>query len=157
MKIFRLAYFVSVFLVQGAGSAQPTDTIRVRKAPGLIFFFQKSAAGDTVTKQKTDLFYLLVPGGLKADLSIQVENGRLQPTANDSLVRLEFMPGLNYEGLYVLAEEEAGITPKSKKQVRVLNSLINGTTASAQERRIKIRVINKREGKLVLENVFYYR
>ncbi len=145
-----------IFLLPVLLTAQSIDTIHFRKSPGIIYFFQKTAASDTVIKNKSDLFYLLVPDSLKPLLSIQVENGRLQPTANDSMVRLEPMRGLNYEGLYS-AKEETGVAAKPKKQIQVLNSLINGSNGLGQENRIKIRFLNRKEEKVILENVFHYK
>jgi hypothetical protein len=87
---------------------------------------------------------------------IQVENGRLQKTQNDSLYQLVHMKGINYESVYekvliVLDEME------SKPRVRYeLKSRINGVPDQPGN---VIRVTFKRESLAtpLLENIFYFK
>jgi hypothetical protein len=153
LKKFIKAYFFSFFLLISY-SAWAQETIRFGKDHSLVYFFQKGQSGDTLIKHKNDLFYLLVPDSLKPHIFIFVENGRLLTTGNDSLVRFDFLKGLNYESSYFPEELETGKPGRPAQKKWVLKSVINGT---APGNKIVIRVLNRREDKVLMENVFYYQ
>lgn len=145
------------FITHGVLTAQPVPSIHLKKDLSRIYFFQKGSKSDTIQKNKNDLFYLLVPDSLKDRISVIVENGRLQPAANDSLVTLELLKGLSYESLYSAAPEHQVSPLSSQQQRRYLRSFINGTSAAEPGNTIRIRIWNVKEEKTVLENVFYYK
>lgn len=142
----------------GALSAQPVEKIHFAKDESLIYFFQKGPAGDTILKNKSDLFYLLVPDVLKPDISILVDNGRILATGNDSLVRVEFIKGLRYESMYTLREEDQPTAKKKAPKVkRILSTFINGTAPEGRENIMVISIVNRKEEQTVFGNVFYYK
>jgi hypothetical protein len=148
---------IFVLLISFRVKAQPVETIRFAKDPALVYFFQKGRSGDTITKSKSDLFYLLVPDSLKQDIFIFVKNGRLLTTGNDSLVRFSFLKGLSYESGYFPEEAETGKPGPRTNKKWVLKSAINGTPPAGSGHKIVIRVWNRSEDKVLMENVFYYK
>ncbi|MCE3226889.1 MAG: hypothetical protein K0S32_1440 [Bacteroidetes bacterium] len=138
-------------------NAQPLKKIKVKKnQTKVVYFYQKGLKSDTIVKSKNDLFYLLLSDTLKDHIIIQIENGQLQKTANDSLFRLVYIRGINYESSYtktliVLDEMEAH--PKKRYDFK---TAVNGTSsAPANEIHIQFKVKNM--VKPLLENVFYYK
>ena len=119
-----------------------------------IYFFPKGANTDSVVKNSNDLFYLVVPDSLKKHIVVYVENGKLVKTTNDSLVKLNYTQGLKYESQFVISE--VAEAPKKLKKEFELISLINGAS-SYEKNKILIQIINKKEEKVVIENIFFYR
>ncbi len=149
--------FVFYFLfVAGMLSAQNPQKIKFQKNSGVIYFFIKGNGNDSVVSKTNDLFYFIVPDSLKKGTVLFVENGQLLKTANDSLVRLNYMPGLKYESQFVINETPQPGDPKKLKKDFNLISLINGAS-SYQKNKILIQVVNKKEDKVLIENVFYYK
>ena len=157
MKAGLKTLFLS--LICTALGAQSVQKIRFGKDASLIYFFQKGAASDTILKNKNDIFYLLVPDSLKPHMSILVDNGRIQATGNDSLVRIEFIKGLRYESVYALSEEEQSAGKKKKQPAaRTLSTFINGTVPEGGRKNIMvISIVDRKEEKTVLGNVFYFK
>jgi len=150
---FIFYFFFSCFL--GTLHSQTPGKIKFQKNSNLIYFFPKNSNTDSVVKSKTDIFYLVVPDSLKKFVTVYVENGKLLKTTSDSLVKLNYMPGLKYESQYVINEmPDSGA--KGFKKVFDLISLIDGPS-SYQKSRILVKIINKKEEKVVIENVFLYR
>jgi len=148
-----LFYFSFLFLFTIA-SAQNPEKIKFQKNSTLIYFFPKGANKDSIVKNSNDLFYLVVPDSLKKHIVVYVENGKLIKTTNDSLVKLNYMQGLKYESQFVISE--VAESPKKIKKEFELISLINGAS-SYEKNKILIQIINKKEEKVVIENVFFYR
>ena len=145
-------FIVSAFSVKSY--SQPLQTIRFKKSNQLIYFFQKGIKSDTIVRAQSDVFYLIVPDSLKPYIFIIVDNAQLLPTQNDSLVRINYLPGFNYESLFIKPDnttKKPGVKPPHQ-----LQTLVNGTSALAKNQ-IRIKIINKQEDEQVLENVFYYR
>lgn len=153
----RIYLPVLLFLNSVCITAQTVEKIRFGKNPSLIYFFQKGSPADTIVKNKTDLFYLLVPDSLKPHISIFIENGRLLTTSNDSLVKFDFLKGLNYESTWSLAESVNQPPRPSKTRRYVLKSAINGAAPAGWGNKIVIRVLNRLDEKILIENVFYYK
>lgn len=124
--------------------AQGPEKIRFKKDLQYIYFFQKAAQSDTIIKNKTDVFYLLVPDSLKAHLIIASENACISKLTNDSLVLCKYLPGLRYEQYYLLSDEE---------QVWKYRSGINGAAVVPREK-ILIQFLDKRTNKVIFENSF---
>jgi hypothetical protein len=148
-----LFYFSFLFVFTNA-SAQNPEKIKFQKNSTLIYFFPKGANKDSIVKNSNDLFYLVVPDSLKKHILVYVENGKLIKTTNDSLVKLNYMQGLKYESQFVISE--VAEAPKKIKKEFELISLINGAS-SYEKNKILIQIINKKEEKVVIENVFFYR
>jgi hypothetical protein len=134
--------------------AQTPEKIKFQKNSTLIYFFPKGAKTDSVVKNSNDLFYLVVPDSMKKHIVVYVENGKLIKTTNDSLVKLNYMQGLKYESQFVI--NEVTEAPKKIKKEYELISLINGAS-SYEKNKILIQIINKKEEKVVIENVFFYK
>ena len=150
-----LFYFITLFCF-GNLNSQTLQKIKFQKNPNLIYFFSKNATLDSVIKDKGESFYLIVPDSLKKDISVFVENGQLIKTKNDSLVKLNYMSGLKYETQYIISEEPANTV--SEKPVKHFNmiSLINGTSVYPKNK-IRVQITNKKEEKVIIENVFFYK
>ncbi len=148
-----LFYFSFLFVFTNA-SAQNPEKIKFQKNSTLIYFFPKGENKDSIVKNSNDLFYLVVPDSLKKHIVVYVENGKLIKTTNDSLVKLNYMQGLKYESQFVISE--VAEAPKKIKKEFELISLINGAS-SYEKNKILIQIINKKEEKVVIENVFFYR
>jgi hypothetical protein len=143
-----------VFIISDDVSAQSPEKIKYQKNSSLIYFFPKGINKDSIVKNSNDLFYLVVPDSLKKHIVVYVENGKLVKTTNDSLVKLNYMQGLKYESQFVI-NEVAEASKKIKKEFELI-SLINGAS-SYEKNKILIQIINKKEEKVVIENIFFYR
>ncbi len=154
MRKFFLYFFLVLSTFSSKFYSQTIHTIRFKKSHQLIYFFQKGIKSDTIVKAQSDVFYLIVPDSLKPYISILVDNAQLLPTQNDSLVRINYLPGFNYESLFVRANNTTK-KPDGKPPPQ-LQTLVNGTSALAKNQ-IRIKIVNKQEDEQVLENVFYYR
>jgi hypothetical protein len=121
-------------------------SIKVKKQ---LQFYQLGKICDTVSAGKGDLFYLSVPDSLKKQVSVLIENGKLDLVKNDSLVKLSYLPGLRYEGLFVSKDSN----PESPF---VFKSLINGISTT-EKKKILIRIVNKKKDKALLEKEYYFR
>lgn len=152
----KFVFCFITFFVFGNINSQTTQKIKFQKNSTLIYFFPKSAKSDSIIEKSNDLFYLVVPDSLKKCVVIFVENGQLLRTANDSLVRLNYMQGLKYESQFVINEIPDAPGSKTLKKEFSLISLINGTS-SHKKNKILIQVVNKKEDKVLMENVFYYK
>lgn len=126
--------------------SQKHPKIRAKRESGLIFF-QKGAKSDTLVKNKSDLFYVYVPDSLRKNYSILTENGQLQPAQADSVFKFTYLYGLKYESLFIKV---------AYNYQTALRTLINGTSA-IESNKIRIQVFDKKEEKVILENVFFYR
>ncbi|MDP1802975.1 MAG: hypothetical protein Q8L81_16555 [Bacteroidota bacterium] len=150
--------FIFYFLIiynSGMIYSQTPEKIKFQKNSNLIYFFSKNSNTDSVVKSKSDVFYLVVPDSLKRFVTVYVENGKLLKTTSDSLVKINYMPGLKYESQYVINEiPDTGA--KGFKKVFDLISLIDGPS-SYQKNRILVKIINKKDEKVVIENIFIYR
>lgn len=151
----KYIFYFFIFFVSGSIISQTPGKIKFQKNSNLIYFFSKNSTTDSVVKSKSDVFYLVIPDSLKRFVTVYVENGKLLKTTNDSLVKLNYMPGLKYESQYVINEIPDSGT-KGFKKVFDLISLIDGPS-SYQKNRILVKIINKKEEKVVIENVFLYR
>jgi hypothetical protein len=154
MVTMKYLIYFSILFVFTNTTAQHPEKIKFQKNSSLIYFFSKDANKDSIVKNSNDLFYLVVPDSLKKHIVVYVENGKLVKTTNDSLVKLNYMQGLKYESQFVI-NEVAEASKKIKKEFELI-SLINGAS-SYEKNKILIQIINKKEEKVVIENVFFYR
>ena len=147
-------YFI-IFLITGTLNSQTAQKLKFQKNTSLIYFFPKSITADSVIKSTNNLFYFVVPDSLKKHITIYVENAKLLKTGNDSIVKLNYMPGLKYESLFIIKELPPAAGSKNFTKVFDLISLINGPS-SYQKNKMLIQIINKKEEKVLVENVFIY-
>jgi opacity protein-like surface antigen len=147
--LFCIALFISL-----GNSAQVANPIKVKKSKNTYLFYQAGHKTDTVTNSKGNQFYLAISDSLKPFMNLQIENGRFVKTGNDSVYKLEYVFGVNYECSYSKyekqksgREEEAGYSFKS---------LINGASTRPKNEifirfKIEVRPNSQWEGK------YYYR
>jgi len=156
VKIFKLFLLVLTLLSGNKARSQPVEKIKFQKNQELIYFFKTGATSDTLFKNKSHFFYLMVPDSLRPRFSLLVENGRLMPASSDSLLKFEYLPGLKYETFYVKTApvQNAG-SPGESSASYELNTMINGSTDKPKNM-IVIRISDKKEEKALLENIFYY-
>ena len=136
LLVFAWPYFFS----QTTAPRHPSLHFRKEKQ---FYFFQAGIASDTIRRGQGDMFYLQVPDSLKDMISIAVENGRLLATANDSLVRLHFLPGVSYESRFHLSEKGWE-----------LKSQINGAAQLPRDM-ILITVSHRMRGRLITNRYVY--
>lgn len=151
----KYIFYFFIFFVSGSTISQTPGKIKFQKNSNLIYFFSKNSTTDSVVKGNTDVFYLVIPDSLKRFVSVCVENGKLLKTTNDSLVKLNYMPGLKYESLFVIKESEDPVDKKLKKEFEFI-SLINGSSSYTKNKML-IQIVNKKEEKVVIENTYIYK
>ena len=132
--------------------AQNPEKIKFRKE-GQLYFFKKGSA-DTIIKNSSDVFYLVVPDSLKPWISIRIDNARLTETRNDSLVKVQYTPGMKYEALYTAQEISSDANPGAGK-LR-FRCMVNGASQVPGEK-IKIELRDLKEDGPLLINEFFYR
>ena len=121
---------------------QETKPIRLKKEHALAFF-QAGEPRDTISRAAGSHFYLLVPDSMREHLAILVDNGRLVATGNDSLVRLEHLPGIAYESRIQRTDRRRGD----------LKALINGAS-DVPRATVRIRLVYR--SRLLLENRYLF-
>jgi hypothetical protein len=152
MRILTLFLFISFFT-----KAQSPDKIKVKKEDE-FYFFQTANKNDTISSNKNDLFYLKITGETRCQTRIEVVNGRLYKTANDSIFQLKRNPNLQYEHYF---SDSVFIAKHPKGQSKPENCFkfvthING----AQEgdgNTITIHFYNINTRQTLLTNKFYYK
>ncbi|MBL7919754.1 MAG: hypothetical protein JNJ40_05535 [Bacteroidia bacterium] len=146
--------YVFIFFLSGTLNSQTPQKIKFQKNSLLIYFFPKEKA-DSVISSSKNLFYLVIPDSLKRSIAVYIENGKMIRSSNDSIVQVSYMPGLKYESLYVIKESKDPVDNKLKKEFEFI-SLINGSS-SYTKNKLLIQIVNKKEEKVVIENVYVYK
>lgn len=150
-QVIPLFIFFSLGLVS---FGQEPPTIKVKKINSNVYFFPKNAPGDTIIKNKTDLFYLVVSDLIKSKTTIYVENGTFSRTDNDSIYKLNYISGISYECVFY----KTTITNK-KGEVKngyEFKSQINGTSGQPKNQ-VLVYFKYESEVKPFIENRFYYK
>jgi hypothetical protein len=152
MRIILLFLIISLY-----SGAQTPDKIKVKKEDE-FYFFQKGSKSDSISQGKNDLFYLKITGETRCQTRIEVVNGRLYKTANDTIFLLKRNPNLQYEHYF---SDSIFVAKHPKGQTKPENCFkfvthING----AQEgdgNTITIHFYNIETRKTLLTNKFYYK
>lgn len=153
MKRNRFLYRILAFLLFSTElQSQAFEKIKFQKDPSLIYFFQKGIKKDTLSKKSENLFYLLVADSLKKSVVVEVENGQLMLTANDSLFQLNYVPGLRYESFYI--KRQNFTAPAIQEKAFQYQTLVDGVSTLSKER-IRIILRDKMTGQIILENDFF--
>jgi hypothetical protein len=126
--------------------SQSVPAIKFKKSR-LVYFFQIGAKTDTVTGKQGNLFCLIVPDSMKERTVINIENGQLRPTDNDSIVKLYHVQGIRYECVFVK-------DPKTNSYE--FKTLVNGASVDEQNT-IRIKITDRKDEKVDLENVYFFR
>jgi len=136
-------------------NAQNAPAIKLKKEHSSLVFFQSGNKKDTISKGSGDLFYLAVPDTMKDDIVIYVDNGRIETTRNDSLVRLSYLPGISYESVYVHENKlTRGTGQFMSRRTYSLKTLINGAT-SLEKNHIRVRIADRMQGDLIRNSFIY--
>jgi hypothetical protein len=137
--------------------AQKKDTIYLRKQNAGFFFFQKGKVCDTIVAGRSDHFYLILSDSIKQNFMIETENAQINPSLNDSLVVIKYLPGIRYLNKFVKDEKENDLLlgAKDKNQISklIMLTLINGASEMPLQK-IKISFSNKISYELLAE--FFY-
>jgi len=134
-----------------------TEKIRIKKEDS-FYFFQLGQKSDTISPNKNDLFYLKMTGKLGCNTRIEIENGRLLKTKNDTVYQLKNIPNLQYEhyfqdSTFVANKNKPGAT---NDNCRKFITHINGAN-EAKGNTVKIVFYNVNSKNVVLSNTFYYK
>lgn len=154
MKTFFIKYLKAlIFFISLTYSARAQINLNfeVRKENEPIYFFQKGEKRDTLSK--SNMFYLLVSDLLKKDVLIQTENAQIRLTENDSLIRIQYLPGMKYECWYMDTENSQSLSNTNEV---VLASFVNGTSQLALGK-IQIKISKKKSEEVLIQNTFYYK
>jgi hypothetical protein len=136
------------------GFSQNKEVIRVRSAHD-FYFFQKGAKTDTISANKNDVFYMLIPPSMRCNVRIEVENGFLSPTPADTVFRLKHVVCTNYIHFYtdnLLLSEKPSVRACDRYKMA-----INGSNSLPDKQVITVSFYNAEKGSLLLVNHFYYR
>ena len=86
------------------------------------------------------------------DVSLQIDNGQFVSTSNDSIVKLNYMKKLKYENNYTHLNQK---NPNKQSEWK-FETLINGVSV-LNENKISIKIIDRRNENILIENTFFYR
>jgi hypothetical protein len=152
MRIIILLLFIG-----SVTRAQVPDKIKVRKEDE-FYFFQTGNKTDTISAGKNDLFYLKITGNTRCETRIEVVNGRLYRTSNDTIFQLKRNPNLQYEHYYsdsVFVGRDLK-EPKPQRNCNKFVTHINGAL-EGDGNVISIQFYNLNTRKTLLTNKFYYK
>lgn len=135
--MIKYLLYLSSLLLLSSSMMTAQQTIKVKRTDNRFLFFQTGAKNDTIIKNKSDLFMVHFPDSTQHRLVIHLRNGQLMKTANDSLFRLTYIPGMKYS----LSKPEEDYMP-----------LLEGICDP--EKIITIDIKNLRTGKVILHNTF---
>lgn len=137
-------------------TAQTPEKIKIKKEDGL-YFFQVGQKSDTISAGKNDLFYLRLIGVTGCTTRIEIENGRLFKTANDTVFQLKNVPNLQYEHYFQDTTWVANKPFKGNNKCHKFISHINGANETSASHTIKIIFYNLYSKEAILSNTFYYK
>ena len=120
--------------------AQAQQIIKVRHEDNRFLFFQTGAKNDTISRNKGDLFRVHFPDSIQHRLVIHLQNAQLIRTANDSIFRLAYIPGMKYS----LSKPDTAYIP-----------LLEGICEPSKIISIEIRNIPTRQ--VLLRNTFFVK
>lgn len=138
------------------------EKIRIKK-DGLVFF-QKGKACDTISFNKNDLFYIRLSESFRCNVRIDVQNGQLQKTNSDTIVRLVSVKNINYfhtftDSTFITEIKKSHFTKQEKKIKPCYNltTFVNGANSSNERSVIIITFYKNGSDSILLKNKFIYR
>jgi hypothetical protein len=161
MRLLLLLVFTQQLLV----AQESPEKIKIKKEDYSIYFFQKDIKSDTISKTSANLFVLKIGISRRCNALIEIDNGRLVPTKNDSIYQLVYMPNINYrhrfrDSAIVTEPPKNKLSPAKKSTVSpcsVFKTEVNGSGNSGLTKQISIRIKNNANDSLYLSNKYYYR
>ncbi len=153
MRIILILFLIPVFCF-----SQTPDKIKIKKEDS-FFFFQIGQKSDTLSLNKSDLFYLKFTGKIGCNTRIDIENGRLMKTKNDTIFQLKNIPNLQYQHYF----QDSTFVAHTNKPGQVNDNChkfithINGANEGSTSHTIKIVMYNVNTKDVILSNTFYYK
>ncbi len=159
MNRFTLLFFAILFLSDFY--SQAPQIIHVKKTDDSFYFFQKGRSTDSISKTTGNTFYLIVRGKLRNRLVIDIENGQLLKTTNDSVFKFNYIKGIAYECFFEKIIEGNPLEKRNKAKNTVtvkyyFKCLINGVS-NEEKNKVFFRFKTKGDSEYFLENKFYFR
>jgi hypothetical protein len=142
-------YIFLFFILSYSAFCQVPTSIRVKKSDQKFYFYKKGEKTDTI--QNGSLFYLIADDSLKRVMSIDIENGYLSKTSNDSLFTFTYIKGMKYECVFNKFNSNPGV--KSRLEFK---AFVNGVATQPATTILFSFKVNSRPEAL-LENTFYYK
>jgi hypothetical protein len=151
MRILFSFIFLPIFLFS------QTEKIKIKKEDN-FYFFQIGQRSDSISLNKNDLFYLKMTGKLGCNTRIEIENGRLMRTKNDTVFQLKNIPNLQYEHYF---QDSTFVANKNKPgeindNCRKFITHINGAN-EAKGSTVKVIFYNVNSKDVLLSNTFYFK
>lgn len=158
IKKRNFSKFILYFLILNQSTiGQNLKKIKIKKEDRL-YFFQVGPKSDTISTNKNDLFYLRITGNLGCTSRIEVENGRLMKTKNDTTFQLKYIPNLQYEHYFQDSTFNASKPNNASANTNCHKFIthINGANEN-KGNIIKVTIYNIQSKDVLLNNTYYYR
>jgi len=157
----RFIFFLFAIFQLSTFYSQIPQIIHVKKTDESFYFFQKGNSTDSISKTTGNTFYLIVRGKLRDRLVIDIENGQLLKTANDSIFKFHYVKGIAYECFFEKIIEGNPIEKRNKTKNKVtvtyeFKCLINGVS-SEEKNKVIFRFKTKGDSEYFLENRFWFK
>lgn len=132
----RSAFFIFIIAHVSVLFSQK-HSFRIRKDRPVYFYRMGDNSGPVVAG-KSDMFVLLVHDSMKPSVVLDIENGRLENIGRDSVLRLQYLPGMRYEGVFTEKEGKNSVNKDT------FISLVNGITSCHRDS-VRISVYDKKK------------
>jgi hypothetical protein len=136
-------------------SQNNTDKIKVRKTDSEFYFFQQGRKSDTISSN-SNLFVMQIPKSKRCTYKIEIQNGQLLKTKNDTVFKLVKLNNLNYIHYYsdtLTTMKNSNAPDKCSKYTVAIDGANNLNTPNI----IRIRFVNSFNDSTILINKFYYK
>lgn len=154
MKLFSICVFILTFIFSTAQT--PSDKIKIRKSDTQFYFFQSGKKTDTISSKSGNLFYLQIPKDKRCTYKIEIQNGQLLKTKNDTIYKLVRLNNLNYIHYYtdtLTTIKNTNTMAKCSKYTFAIDGANNLNTPNV----VRVRFVNSFNDSTILINKFYYK
>jgi hypothetical protein len=118
-------------------SVQAQTAIKIKREDNRFLFFQTGIKNDTIVKNRSDRFLLILPDSLSQHIRIDLKNAMLISTTSDSIFVLRPVPGMKYS---------------HSKHDTIFETLVEGPCHPSSE--IWIEFLNTKSRQIFLQNKF---
>lgn len=129
--------YIAILFLLFSFSVRAQFSLKIKKEDNRFVFFQVGTKNDTLIKNKTDQFVMILPDSLKNNIQVFLKNGQFIKTGKDSIYQLRAIPGMKYS--------------HSKADTSFITLLEGNCTPS---KTISVEFINTLTGKRILLNNF---
>ena len=154
--LIKAIFFSAIVFFALPCSSQNKLKVTVRAGNGAVYFYHKGIKTDSIIHKKNAFFYLLCKASQKKNILIHVENARLVPDENDSLVFAEYLPGLKYEAWFMNSKDSLNSDGTIYPERIQLHSFLNGTS-SLDRNQIRVQIFMKKENELIFDQIYTYK